>query len=403
MHFRAQPDFWGIVTIPIVAAVVTWAHVWLAMKMVFYPIDFVGFNKPWLGWQGIVPRRAGKMGGILVDNSLSKLGSIDEFFWGLEPDKIARHIGGEISEQVVEIVDGIMHEKNHVLWENLPSSLKCKVYAQVQARFPDIVDGLMRDIGENVSDLIDLRSMVVTHMESDRALVVRIFQEVGSEEIAFVVSASFWLGLFFGLVQMVLWCQIPWRWGLPIYGATLGCLTNWVALNMVFRPLNPTRIGPWVLQGVFLKRQAEVSAKFAELTTREVLSIKHLMTELLTGKRSYRVKAFIKRHVSPLLEGTLVRTAAQLTVGPAGYVALKRTVLDKAITLTLKPVQDLSFNRSRAGGLERMLSDRMQAMSSKDFQDLLRPAFEEDEWIIIVMGAVMGLIAGGIQLALGFN
>ncbi len=36
------------------------------------------------------------------------------------------------------------------------------------------------------------------------------------------------------------------------------------------------------------------------------------------------------------------------------------------------------------------------------FQDLLRPAFQEDEWIFLVLGAVTGLIAGSIQLTLGF-
>ena len=64
----ARPDFWGFITIPIVASVVTWLHVWMALKMVFYPITFWGFhlgNLP-VGWQGIVPRKAGKISGILV-------------------------------------------------------------------------------------------------------------------------------------------------------------------------------------------------------------------------------------------------------------------------------------------------------------------------------------------------
>ena len=45
----------------------------------------------------------------------------------------------------------------------------------------------------------------------------------------------------------------------------------------------------------------------------------------------------------------------------------------------------------------------MKAMSAKEFQDLLRPAFQEDEWIVIVMGGVMGFVAGWLQLVLGFT
>jgi hypothetical protein len=42
-----------------------------------------------LGWQGIVPRKAGKISGILVDQSLSKIGSLDEFFREMKPDEMA--------------------------------------------------------------------------------------------------------------------------------------------------------------------------------------------------------------------------------------------------------------------------------------------------------------------------
>lgn len=402
-HFRAMPDFKGIICIPIVAAVVTWIHVWIAMKMVFYPINFVGVAEPWLGWQGIVPRKAGKMAGIMVDNALTKLGSLEEVFKEMQPEEIARHISSSLLSQVEDFIDEIMNEKNRVLWENLPVTLKKRVYAQVRKQIPDIMDKLVKDMGANIENLMDLKHMVVSHMENDKALVVRMFLEVGNKEVQFVVNASFWIGLAFGVVQMIAWYFFPYRWGLPLYGAALGYLTNWVAINMVFRPLNPIYIGPWRFQGVFLKRQQEVSEKFAHLATLEMMSIKHIMTEVMTGKRSDRTRAMIKRHISPLLEGGVVRTAMQLTVGPTAYAALKKTITDKAMVMSLQPVQDARFNRDRAQVIEKIFSERMKLMSPKEFQDLLRPAFEEDEWIVIVMGAIMGFVAGWIQLITGFN
>ncbi len=350
-----------------------------------------------------MPRKAGKMARIMVDNALTKLGSLSEVFKEMEPEEIARHISAAMLERVEDFIDEIMNEKNRVLWENLPVSLKKRVYAQVRKQMPEIMDRLVKDMGENIEDLMDLRHMVVSHMENDKALVVRMFLEVGQNEVDFVVKASFWIGLFFGVVQMIAWIFIPSRWGLPLYGAALGYLTNWVAINMVFRPLDPVYIGPWKLQGVFLKRQDEVAGKFAHLATIEMLSIKHIMTEVMTGSRADRTRAMIKRHISPVLEGGVVRTAMQLTVGPSAYAALKQTVTDKAMEMSLEPVQDPRFNRERAGVIEKIFADRMKLMSPKEFQDLLRPAFEEDEWIVILMGAIMGFVAGWMQLILGFN
>lgn len=49
-------------------------------KMVFYPITFRFHLGPLpVGWQGIVPRKAGRISGIITDNTLSKLGSLREF------------------------------------------------------------------------------------------------------------------------------------------------------------------------------------------------------------------------------------------------------------------------------------------------------------------------------------
>ncbi|MDP2227564.1 MAG: hypothetical protein Q8J78_08825 [Moraxellaceae bacterium] len=402
-HIGEMPHFWGFISIPIVAAVVTWAHVWVAMKMVFFPLEFVGIWKPWIGWQGIVPRKAGKMAGIVVDNTLAKLGSLSEIFREMEPDRIARHVSTVLVDRMEELIDEIMHEKNRVFWENLPISFKKRVYARVRRQVPAIMDGLVRDLGENIEDLIDLRGMVVRQMEADKALVVRVFQDVGDREIAFIVTSSFWIGFALGLVQMVLWYFYPSDWGLPIYGAVLGYATNWIALAMVFRPLNPIKIGPWRLQGLFLQRQPEIAEKFAELSAQEMVSLKHLVHEMLTGTYADRTRALIRRHISPLLEGGVVRTAIQLTVGPTGYAALKRTIVEKASVLSLQPLDNVAFNRDRAKVIASIFSTRMKAMSSKEFQDLLRPAFQEDEWIVIVMGGIMGFLAGWLQLVLGFT
>ena len=45
----------------------------------------------------------------------------------------------------------------------------------------------------------------------------------------------------------------------------------------------------------------------------------------------------------------------------------------------------------------------MLAMSNEEFQELSRPAFKEDEWILIMLGAVLGAMAGFGQLAIILN
>ena len=67
------------------------------------------------------------------------------------------------------------------------------------------------------------------------------------------------------------------------------------------------------------------------------------------------------------------------------------------------PFEDPVFNRERGAIVEKVISERMQALSSEEFQDLLRPAFQEDEWILIIVGGVLGAMAGMFQLLVVFG
>src|SRR5919206_167344 len=64
-----------------------------------------GFLQGGIGWQGIVPARAAKMGSIAVDKAIAKLGTPGEFYQQLEPDKIAEHIVRAIRPEIPQLVD----------------------------------------------------------------------------------------------------------------------------------------------------------------------------------------------------------------------------------------------------------------------------------------------------------
>jgi uncharacterized membrane protein YheB (UPF0754 family) len=410
-ELSARPDFWGFISIPFVAAIVTWLHVWWAMQMVFYPLEFMGLKLPGkerslnlLGWQGIIPRKARKMSDIVVDRVIHKMGSVSDFMRQMEPEKVAQYVAHSVETHVEEYTDEVMCERNSLLWENLPLRLKRRVYAHVRKHLPQVMDGLVQAIIGDIDELVDIKEMCGRQMETDKALVVRIFKEVGEAEIRFIINASFWIGLAFGCVQMVLFYFLPWHGLLPVYAAVLGLLTNWIALAMVFRPLNPVKIGPFTFQGLFLRRQQEVADKFAELTSQELLTIGRFMQEVLTGERAARTRVLIRRHVSGLVDfSVLARTGTQIAIGPTGFADLKSTIADKGTRMALEPLKNKAFNRDRAAVLAKLFAGKMKEMTPAEFQDLLRPAFQEDEWILLVLGAVTGLAAGMMQLMLGFQ
>lgn len=421
-----------MLTIPPVTAFVTWVHVWMALKMLFYPIKFRGiripnfpfFGLPGIGWQGIVPRKAGKISGVIVDQTLSKLGSLDEFFQAMEPEQMAAFITEAIDKNLESLIDEIMLERSETLWRNLPYALKRRLYTQAHQELPAIMQSLVTDLTYHVEDLVDMRQMIVNKMESDRRLMVNMFLKVGQKEIDFIWHISALVGLIFGIIQMFIFLVVPQHWTVPFFAAVWGLLTNWIAIWMVFNPVQPRFITyvklfargktfPFIKlqlphmakfrwQGGFMKRQEEVSEVFAEIVVTDLVTLENIMNEMMYGEQAAQTRELMKSHLYQMLESPVVSATLRIGLGRREFGQLKNTIIDKSITATMVPMRDPKLNESRASKIFGLFRDRIRALSPDEFQNLLRPAFHEDEMTLIVLGGLTGFLAGWLHLVLVF-
>lgn len=389
-----------LISLPLVAGLVGWFTNWIAIEMTFRPLRYVGWRFLHLGWQGIVPAKAGKMAGLVVDHALSRLTSLSELFRELQPELLAAHISDHVNRDMVSHIDDVMYRHHPVLWETLPWLVKQRIYARIRRQVPMVVDGLIDELAENIEDLIDLRAMVVRQLSANPALVVRAFREVGASELHFVVRSGLWFGLLFGVVQLAVWLVWPEPWLIPLAGLLVGWVTNWLALNLVFRPLEPVRVGPLRIQGLLLQHKAQVSQRFARLVADEVLNLDNLLQEIMQGPHADRSRAIIRRHLAPILDNNLVQATLQFALGSEGQAQLRQQVVEHVMSFSLHSLTDSRFHHERSRMIEELLQRRMLAMSNADFQNVLRPAFKEDEWILIALGAALGGVAGVLQMLL---
>lgn len=397
-------EFIKYASIPVVAGIVGWITNWVAIKLSFYPLEFVGV-RPVFGWQGIIPSKARKMAEICVDSTLSRIGTVSEIIDQIDPRTIGSHILETLGPRVAELVDEIMLKRHPTLWQNLPKQMKQLVYERVSAELPDTVDGLVQEIGPKIETLFDLKLMVVDHLERDKHLLNRIFLECGMSEFRFIIKSGIWFGMLFGLPQLLLWVLFPNPWILPVCGFLVGWATNWLALNMIFRPVEEKRILGLRIQGLFLKRQDEVSETFCQIITEDILTVSEISKAMLRGPNGDRTRRIIQRHFENLVDDAtgLIKPFTQVALGPDKFAELKKDTGLKAIDLSYETLSDPIFNQQRADVVRDIMSSRMKQLPSKDFQDLLRPCFQEDEWKLILIGGALGAMAGMSQLVYVFG
>ncbi|MEM7355573.1 MAG: hypothetical protein AAF657_32465 [Acidobacteriota bacterium] len=400
-----QPDLWKYASIPFVAGFVGWSTNWAAIQLTFLPLEFIG-RKPYLGWQGIIPSKAAKMAGIFVDSTMDKLGTLPELFEQMEPAKIAAQIEKVIGPRLERYTDEIVLAENPILWRRTPQVVKQRIYQRIRDRFPGLVQNLMAEANETIEDLIDFKHMITERLVEDPALLNRLFLESGAKEFRFIVRSGLYFGFLFGLVQLAVWVAYPAAWVLPVFGLLVGYATNWIALNIIFRPLEPKKIGPWTLQGLFLKRQEEVAVVWCEIVTREIVNVRSIIYAMVRGPKAANSEALIKRHMEPIVDEALdplLQLPTQLAVGPQSLAEMMSLVGEKSVTVSTDPFDDWHFNQERGQVVERLLRQRMVELPSDQFQDLLRPCFQEDELKLILVGAALGFLAGLAQLIFVFG
>tara|TARA_R110001592_G_scaffold319724_2_gene597469 strand:- start:21013 stop:22245 length:1233 start_codon:yes stop_codon:yes gene_type:complete len=393
-----------LLSIPVIAGLVGLMTNWLAIKLTFYPINFWGI-KPFLGWQGIIPSKARKMAEISVDSTLSRLGSISEIIEQMNPTIIGEHILSTLEPRLEELVDEIMRKRHRTLWQNLPKPVKQIAYTRVKEELPSVVDNLVADIAPKIESLFDLKAMVINHLEQDKTLLNKIFLECGEKEFSFIIKSGLWFGFLFGLPQLLLWYFFPSPLLLPICGFLVGWATNWLALNMIFRPVAPIKFMGLTIHGLFLKRQPEVSDSFCTIVTEEILTVDLIVQAMLSGKQAPRTRAIIQRHFEDLVDEVIgvIKPLTQAAMGLKSFADLKQDTGQKAIDLSAQTLQDPLFNHQRAQLVKEIMSERMKQLPSEEFQDLLRPCFQEDEIKLIIIGGILGALAGIGQIAFIFG
>src|SRR5205807_10342861 len=126
----------------LLSGAIGYATNWTGVWMLFNPLHFRGFRLPGLaplarllprkvqqvpgvmnggvGWQGIIPSRAAKMGSIAVDKGIAKVGSPSDFYNRPDREKLAEHVLESSRGDIRQLVEPVMPREPPPPWRDLP-------------------------------------------------------------------------------------------------------------------------------------------------------------------------------------------------------------------------------------------------------------------------------------------
>jgi len=189
---------------------------------------------------------------------------------------------------------------------------------------------------------------------------------------------------------------------LPLIGALIGWLTNYIAIKMLFHPKNEIKIFFFSLQGIFPKRQQALAEKLGQVVSTELVSAQEVTAHLKEKATSDAVLDHISMRIEEGIASRLPRLFPMLAMLMSGEITnkLKRVMLEQISSLNEELIDKLSRELEEELDVQAIVEEKVSAFSSDKLEEMLFSIMRREFKFVEVVGAVLGFLIGLVQILL---
>jgi len=387
-------------SMPLVAAFVGWSTKIVAMEMIYRPLEFKGIGP--IGWQGIIPRRAGKVGSTTIELLTANLLKPEELLSRIDAKEAVEALREPLAASINDIARDVAEEIRPGLWNSLPEAGRQAILNRIHSQAPRITEKMLNEMQSDLSRFVDLQFLSVTTLVRNKEKLNKLMRGLSDDAMAFVRRSGIYFGLIIGTAQMFVWAIFKLPWIMPAFGFGIGLVSDYIALNMLFRPVKPTKyLGFIKFQGLLHAQRDKITADYARILSEDLFAPDILFDGILKGPGADKLFAMIAREVEAAIDsevGGLTGTVVKFAVGTSKYNALKDKIVDLVVERlpdTLLDAQDYAMGKI---DLEQTIIEKMNQLSNEEYESILRPVFKDDEPLMIAIGAILGGCVGELQV-----
>ena len=390
-------------TVPTITSFIGWVTNWSAVKMIFWPPRFIGVGP--LGWQAIIYKQGHKFATNVADMVINNLTTAEELAQRIDAGDVEKLLEPALDRHNPAICQEVAELVMPGAWDKLPDQVRQMVLMQMRGKNGPLIREVVATLQGMASQLVDLHKLVYERLSGDNVdRLSRLTKKIGHKEFKFIEYSGAFFGFAVGLLQIGVWKWVNVWWTLPIVGAIVGLGTNYLAIEMIFRPFEPRRfLGVFRYQGLFPKRQKDIAHDYGETARDEILTPR-VVIEWIKRESGERFTQVVRETVRARLEAEWSQARAMVPPGvpiPDDLIERATEVVLGHLGQMIPEVQD-SFEDYLLVKLDvaNTVETRLGELSKPDFEGVLRGIFEEDELTLILVGGFLGGAVGLLQAAL---
>ena len=181
--------------------------------------------------------------------------------------------------------------------------------------------------------------------------------------------------------------------------ATIGWITNWVAIKMLFRPHKEINFGLFKIQGLIPKRRTEIGSGIANIIQNELISVKDVISNIDREEFSTRLNALIDEVLDKNLKKKVKEKFPFLQMFFTDKIAkdVGNTIKDIIMGNQEKIFEIFSNYAEENIDFEVIISDKISNFSLNKLEEIITFLAKKELKHIEVIGAILGMLIGAVQ------
>jgi len=184
---------------------------------------------------------------------------------------------------------------------------------------------------------------------------------------------------------------------LSIIGASIGYVTNVIAIKLLFRPVKPFKILGLKLQGVIPKRQTEISKSIGDTVEKELLSIEELVESFVTEEKIERLLDKIKMKIHTVIETKISEYPLILALKKPIIQYFNKVMDEEGLDYVQDIIKEMSSKAEEEIIISKLIEEKINAFDLSKLEEIVLDIAKKELRHIELLGAVLGFIIGIVQ------
>ncbi|QQR97853.1 MAG: DUF445 family protein [Sphingobacteriales bacterium] len=193
---------------------------------------------------------------------------------------------------------------------------------------------------------------------------------------------------------------LSWKtYAVPLIGAFIGWITNFIAIKMLFHPRRPVKVLFLTFQGIFPKNKPRIANKLGTVVQRDLINFSDIKDRLKDPDALSNFKEEIALKIDDAIRDRIDKNPILKNIVPDQFIQNIHKAIVKEIELNLPEVIESSITKiEQKLDIQELVRNKVSNFSDEKLENMLMDITSREFKFIEVIGGVLGLLIGIMQL-----